>query len=66
MNSSHPHTYPFALLGKIKQFQNFVLRYFTSHQHWIKGKTQLETNHSSRNQIIIYIQTKRFYFSHMS
>ena len=33
----HTHIYPFALLGKIEQFQNFILRYFVPYLHWIKG-----------------------------
>jgi len=37
LNSSHTHTYPFALLGKIEQFQNFILRYFISYLNWIKA-----------------------------
>jgi len=41
LNSSHTHTYPFALLGKIEQFQNFILRSFIPYFQWIK---EMNTN----------------------
>jgi len=66
MHSSYPHTYPFALLGKIKQFQNFFWGILFHINTGLKEWTSLETNQSSRNQIIMYIQTERLYFSHMS